>query len=288
MLLKRVITAIIGIPFFIYMILKGGLYWSLFVAVLGVLGSYEVFKASFADTAFETLFSPQKKLFFIIMQFFISAWLISAAFVDPCLGGALLFVVMSILALVRPEPSGTLVFIGLPLFVMAFIGVPVIYLMKLRSLPNGAFLVLALFTAVWALDTGAYFSGRLLGKHGFHSFSPKKTLEGAIGGTLSVIFLFLIYYRLIDCRCLFYTKLLNWSIIADNFRFFASAIGPVGLALTVSFLGQAGDLLESAVKRDLKIKDSSNILPGHGGIYDRFDSIFLAAPVYFYVIKYMF
>ncbi|HNO70907.1 MAG TPA: phosphatidate cytidylyltransferase [Bacteroidia bacterium] len=120
------------------------------------------------------------------------------------------------------------------------------------------YLIISFFILVWTNDTFAYLAGRLLGKHKlFERISPKKTWEGTIGGAIfSMITAFIIgYYMGI-------LETYEWGV----------------LALLVSITATCGDLVESSFKRSLNIKDSGNILPGHGGILDRFDGVLLAAP----------
>lgn len=134
-------------------------------------------------------------------------------------------------------------------------------------------LPLSIFIFLWTNDTGAYLCGSLLGKHKlFPRISPKKSWEGSIGGGILVL------------------------IVAGVIGYFAnigatphmlSIPGWVGLGLVVVFFGTWGDLVESLLKRILGIKDSGNILPGHGGMLDRFDSSLLAIPaavVYLYTL----
>ena len=134
-------------------------------------------------------------------------------------------------------------------------------------------LPLSIFIFLWTNDTGAYLCGSLLGKHKlFPRISPKKSWEGSIGGGILVL------------------------IVAGVIGYFAnigatphmlSIPGWVGLGLVVVFFGTWGDLVESLLKRTLGIKDSGNILPGHGGMLDRFDSSLLAIPaavVYLYTL----
>ena len=124
--------------------------------------------------------------------------------------------------------------------------------------------ILGFFFLLWTSDTGAYLSGRSFGKHKlFERISPKKTWEGSIGGTLLTI---AIAYVL----SLYFTNLTltNWIVVG---------------VLTAVF-GGLGDLAESMLKRSLSIKDSGNILPGHGGILDRFDGLLIGVPfVYTYL-----
>lgn len=135
-------------------------------------------------------------------------------------------------------------------------------------------LPLSLFIFLWANDTGAYCSGSLLGKHKlFPRISPGKSWEGSIGGGILVLIVAALigYYA-------------NQGTVAHSL----SIIEWMGLGLTVVFFGTWGDLVESLFKRTLGIKDSGNILPGHGGMLDRFDSALMAIPaavIYLYTIQ---
>jgi phosphatidate cytidylyltransferase len=123
---------------------------------------------------------------------------------------------------------------------------------------------LVVVTTLWACDSAAYFAGRFLGKHKFSpQISPKKTWEGAIGGTIFAIFWFWIW-----TRTGFGPTVLDISLGVA-----------VGLAFVISVVGQIGDLLISALKRWSGIKDSGELFPGHGGVLDRADSYYLAAPI---------
>ena len=129
-------------------------------------------------------------------------------------------------------------------------------------------LPLSIFIFNWVNDTGAYCTGMLFGKHRlFERISPKKSWEGSIGGSVFCI--------------------ISSFILAHFFPFMSTGVW-IGLALTVVIFGTWGDLTESLLKRRLGIKDSGNILPGHGGMLDRFDSAILAIPaavVYLYVVS---
>ena len=137
-----------------------------------------------------------------------------------------------------------------------------------------AVLPLSVFVFLWMNDTGAYLCGSLLGKHKlFPRISPGKSWEGSIGGGILVIAIAVLVWYLTDQNQLNQLGL--------------TAIEWAGLGLTVVIFGTWGDLVESLFKRTLGIKDSGNILPGHGGMLDRFDSSLLAIPaavVYLYTI----
>ena len=141
---------------------------------------------------------------------------------------------------------------------------PTCNLLNLFSSPLLSILVL---TCIWATDSGAYFTGKLIGKRKLSSLSPNKTIEGSMGG-------------LIIGALLFTGIALNYNLIEQPLY----ALLPLGLLL--SFLSQIGDLHESMIKRFFQVKDSSNILPGHGGIYDRCDSYIFTVP--FFVVANLF
>lgn len=136
------------------------------------------------------------------------------------------------------------------------------------SVATSPILPLSVFIFLWASDSGAYLVGTLIGKHRlFERISPKKSWEGSIGGGVLAV---------VAAWCLWYffpvMSLLQW----------------VGMSLVVVVFGTWGDLVESLMKRHLGIKDSGNILPGHGGVLDRFDSAMLAVPaviVYLYSLS---
>lgn len=155
-------------------------------------------------------------------------------------------------------------YIGLPfamLNVLAFHTDPA----ATESISYNPILPLSIFVFIWINDTGAYCIGSLLGKHRlFERISPKKSWEGSIGGAVFVIVSAFVFAHFFP-----FMPLLKW----------------IGLALVVVVFGTWGDLTESLLKRQLKIKDSGTILPGHGGMLDRFDSALMAIPaavVYLY------
>lgn len=144
---------------------------------------------------------------------------------------------------------------------IVYIAIPFSLLLYTLFLPGHFYpnLALFIFFIIWANDTFAYLFGRILGKHKlFPSISPKKTWEGAVGGALSalVIAYFLSLYQNVITEIQFLT-----------------------MAALIVLLGNYGDLVQSMLKRSLGVKDSGHILPGHGGILDRFDSFLFAAPI---------
>jgi len=128
--------------------------------------------------------------------------------------------------------------------------------------------LLGLFIVLWANDTGAYLVGMTIGKRRlFERISPKKSWEGSIGGGMFAMLAGLIYYQITNSL-----TLVDWLIIS--------------IIIVVS--GTFGDLVESLLKRSMQVKDSGTILPGHGGILDRFDSILYAAPAVFVYLQFVY
>jgi phosphatidate cytidylyltransferase len=149
------------------------------------------------------------------------------------------------------------------------------YFISLVNLPEGRFWLLTVLPAVWAADSGAYIVGTRLGRHKMTPrLSPKKSWEGFLGGIVfSVVITALLAY--------------GWQQLGGP----GSAITPlrgVILGLALSTLPTLGDLGESMLKRQVGVKDSGTLLPGHGGVFDRIDSWLWAAPVGYYVIVWFF
>lgn len=140
-------------------------------------------------------------------------------------------------------------------------------LVPMMNLNNGRYLVLIPFISAWCADAGAYFIGSKFGKHKLApSISPKKSIEGAFGGVAGGILGMLIY-----------------GIILHFCKTDVPWIAFIVIGFLGSFFGLLGDLFLSYIKRDCKIKDFGNFLPGHGGVLDRFDSVLFVVPVCYYL-----
>lgn len=147
-------------------------------------------------------------------------------------------------------------------FGIVYVGVMLSYIYQTRMLPGGQFHVWLIFLCSWGCDTCAYCVGVLIGKHKMAPvLSPKKSIEGAVGGVAGAVLLGVIYA--------FFTKggMMEYGIIC-------------GVGALISMVG---DLAASAIKRNQGIKDYGKLIPGHGGILDRFDSVIFTAPVIYYL-----
>ena len=154
---------------------------------------------------------------------------------------------------------------AMTLFGVLYLGLTLGPLSMARLLPLGEWLILFLLLVTWASDTGAYYIGTVYGQHRLAPMiSPKKTVEGLVGGLFSAI---IIAYAA------------HWWFLPE-----LSGIDCLVLAILLTITGLWGDLAESAMKRSVSIKDSGGILPGHGGMLDRLDSLLFTAPAFYYYI----
>ena len=145
---------------------------------------------------------------------------------------------------------------------ICYIPVFIMFLSLIDGMNNGKILLGYVFMASWGTDVFAYCIGKRFGKHKFSKVSPKKSIEGCIGGTLGATVLILIY-----------TMILN-NCFAFEYSYFTVTI----FGIVMSLIGQLGDFSASCIKRYVDIKDYSNLLPGHGGMLDRIDSVLFIAP----------
>lgn len=156
-------------------------------------------------------------------------------------------------------------------FGVVYVAVMLSYIYELRCMKNGAFLVWLIFLASWGCDTCAYCVGMLIGKHKMApKLSPKKSVEGAVGGVVGAALLGVAYAAAISGH------------ISENENYMVSF---AMICAAGALISMVGDLAASAIKRNHGIKDYGKLIPGHGGILDRFDSVIFIAPVIYYLAQ---
>lgn len=259
MLLPRILTALIGIPIVLLCIYYGGIpYFIMFFAVIlfAVIEFFTVCKKYKPLTVLGTLIS-------VILYF--SLYIINNQNLIATIVICSIFLIFFI-AMLKNNIENISASIAITCVGSFFITWTLFHMVLIRDLQYGMQYIIFLFVNVWCLDTGAYFIGKKFGKHKLASVvSPKKTIEGAIAGVVTAI--------IVSVLC---QKIFMQSIISIK--------EAIIFAIIISIVGQFSDLAESLFKRDCNIKDSGNILPGHGGMLDRFDSYLFAAPVFYYSI----
>ena len=181
----------------------------------------------------------------------------------------ILYIIVLMTVMVFTYPKYTAEQIFATFFGFFYVVVMLSFIYQVRMLPLGAFTVWLIFICSWGSDTSAYCAGVTLGKHKLAPIlSPKKSVEGAIGGVLGAALLGFLYALAIN----------HFSQVQVGVLGFA-LIGAIG-----SVISQIGDLAASAFKRYYDIKDYGTLIPGHGGILDRFDSVIFTAPVIFVLV----
>lgn len=157
-------------------------------------------------------------------------------------------------------------------FGMFYVAAMLSYVYQIRMLDRGLYLAFLVFICSWGCDTCAYCVGMLIGKHKMSpKLSPKKSIEGAIGGILGAALLTALY-------CYIFRTPMNMA----SGEILVLAV----IAAIAAFISMIGDLCASAIKRNYDIKDYGHLIPGHGGILDRFDSMIITAPIIYYLALY--
>lgn len=168
----------------------------------------------------------------------------------------------------RKENKRTALDVTITVFEILYIVVFLSIFSKIRAMENGKYLIWYVFISAWLTDVFALYTGKAFGKHHFTSISPNKTIEGCIGGLAGAVI-----------GCELYTILLsNLGIVQFGY------VEIIIYALFLSAIGQIGDLAASSIKRYAGVKDFSNLIPGHGGMLDRIDSIIFIVPLAYIIL----
>lgn len=260
-LIARTATILIGAPIVWACVYFGGVYFLLFVIALALFSLNEFYNLMMMKGYFPAYWVGNAiTLFFILFSYYSigRSWE---------LGHSAILTVAGILALASgiflKREKDTIVDVAITLLGIIYIGWFLSYFLFIRNLTDhGAYFFFLIFT-VWAMDIVAYLVGKKFGKHKMApTISPNKTWEGAVAGFITAI------------------------AAAEIFSGFVLMNGTHALVLgiTIGIVAQFSDLIESLIKRDAGAKDSSNALPGHGGVLDRIDSFILTAPIMYYYI----
>jgi len=255
MLVQRVLSALVLIPIVLLAVKLGGLYFLALVTVVALLASYEFY--GLLRTGGH---QPSR-----VAGLALVLALMAAAYVPRQeigrFGIAAVLMGMMICAVLRRNVQGFLVNWALTLVGALYVGGLLGHLISLRGLARGCELIILTCAVTWVCDTGAYFVGSRWGRHGFFTHvSPRKTWEGALAGFFTGTLAAVIVGP--------YAGLVLWQSLS------LGALLVVGLTF--------GDLAESLVKRQIGVKDSGALIPGHGGMLDRVDSLLYAGTIVYY------
>lgn len=264
-MITRIITALVGLPIFIGLLYKGVYYTQILVLAMVYAGISEIINI---------LKIKNKSIVF-------SLFIFSAITIFPpdfllTFETAMLFMLTLFIIFIKDfthnneENKEKFITTIKGLFIYFYVTLSFYHLVLIRNMNDGFKYIFFMFIIIWVTDSFAYFTGMAFGKNKLApSISPKKTIEGSVGGSLSAVIISLF----INHQYGIFPNVSIW------------VLSLVILSLTV--VSQLGDLFESSIKRIYNVKDSGKILPGHGGVLDRFDSTIFVAPVFYVLLKFL-
>lgn len=265
-LVSRVLVALVGIPLIVGLCLIGKIPFLIFVLLIGLIAFYEFSgmlknKNSYANR----IIGSVSVLLIILNEYY--------HFLDYHVFFVLIILTLLLTELFRNKSSAInnlgstllgIFYIGF--FAASILNVREFYSASAFTYSQGGYLILSILVSIWLCDSAAYFIGSAYGLHKLMPrVSPKKSWEGAIAGFIFAVI------GLVVAK----------SIVLD----FLSMFDAIVIGIIVGIFGQIGDLVESLIKRDANVKDSSAIIPGHGGIFDRFDSLLFTAPIVYLYLR---
>ena len=256
---KRLITAVIGLPAVILVFLFGNRYViDLVILGVSIICMYEYFHA------IKKVCNPVKWVGYLSSVYMTAIALVS----DQLLFMKLLVYYIPVLVLILflhviiTNMKITLKDIAYTLIGIIYVPLFIMFLELIRCLEHGKVLIGYVFVVSWATDIFAYIIGKNFGKHKFSKVSPKKSIEGCIAGTIGAVIL-----------------MLGYTYFANTYWGVSYSYGYIAIiGVILSLIGQIGDFSASSIKRYVDIKDFSNLIPGHGGMLDRIDSLLFLAP----------
>lgn len=253
----RIITGVVAAALFIPFVVIGGLPWTLLVYALAAVALYELLNMKNMSIFSAPGVIGTLALFVLLLPVDwaqqVEEWT-SYTKLELVFLLALLLLIYTVLM----KNDFTFDDVGFIVISVIYVGLGFYYFIVARE--EGLVYLIFALAVVWMTDSGAYFTGRKLGKRKlWPEISPNKTVEGFFGGIVFAIVAAVIME-------LIYPFAPSWPML-------------IGVAIICSMFGQMGDLVESAIKRQYGVKDSGNLLPGHGGILDRFDSLLFVLPL---------
>lgn len=264
MLKSRVLTAVVTAPVHLAITIWGRpVHFAIYVTLLATLSLLEMFNL------FEKVGIRVHRLVTLAAAATFVAAVAFRPYVAAC---AVVFLILAVLVvpLCRRGPAGAMRDGAGSLFAFGYVAVLFSFLVLIRVRPAGVQLLLVLFLTIWIMDIAAYFCGRRIGKRRLApAISPGKTVAGAVAGAVAAF----VSAPLLSALAFPKTGL-GW-------------VGGLAAAAVITGGDIVGDLAESALKRDAGVKDSGAILPGHGGILDRFDAVIFCAPMFYAVAVFL-
>lgn len=263
MFAKRFLSAVVLLALAGVALVTGGTFLLILSVVVALAGTFELLRI---DDMHKTV--PGCISYISVIGFYLILFWEYTGITDFWL---VFVVIVMLAAYVLTYPKYHVKNIALCLLAVLYAGVLVSYLYQTRCMIYGNWFVWLILIGASGSDTFAYLVGKLIGKHHFSELSPKKTVEGCVGGVLGAALLAGIYSFFLPQGA---AQMFQWDI----------HVVFVCIGVLCSVVSQMGDLVASAMKRNYGIKDYSSLIPGHGGILDRFDSILFVSPLVYYLL----
>lgn len=259
-LLSGIVLVILAIGF----IILGGDILLAVIGLISLIGMYELYRVLKIEKSVIGIMGYLAAIvYFLNIRF---------AFVPDILMLVFAFLILLLFAYVFSYPKYDAKQVMTVFFGLFYVAGMLSYVYQIRMLENGKYLAFLVFICSWGCDTCAYCVGKLIGKHKMSPIlSPKKSVEGALGGVIGAALLAALY-AFIFRNPMSLSTVEIWII--------------AGITAVAALISMVGDLAASAIKRNYDIKDYGTLIPGHGGILDRFDSMIITAPIIFYLALY--
>ena len=265
MFTTRLISGIVLVILAILIVGTGGTLLFAVTAALSLIGMFELYRVVQIEKKAPGFAGYAAGIFYyILLWFHKEEYIVLMAIMA-------LMILMAIYVVTFPHYKTEQVTVAF--FGIFYLGIMLSYLYQVRAMADGKYLVWLIFLSSWGCDTSAYCVGMLFGKHKMAPvLSPKKSIEGAIGGIAGSALLGILFAGIFGAK---------FSSVANP-----QAACAIACAIAAA-ISQIGDLAASAIKRNHNIKDYGNLIPGHGGILDRFDSMLFTAPAIYFAVTFL-
>ncbi|MDO5557170.1 MAG: phosphatidate cytidylyltransferase [Clostridia bacterium] len=262
--IKRIISAAIGLPLILLVLFIGNKYlMDIVISVTSIICLYEFYKA------FSKKVKPIKWIGYVFAVSIMFIHLLPQNFLaEIYIGMLLLAILIAFIQCVVSKMKYNILDIAVTFIGIMYVVLSLSFISLISGMNNGNVYIWIVFIIPWMTDTFAYFIGKRIGKHKISTISPKKSWEGAIGGLLGAVIGMSIYLFIIN------------RITQVEIHYISVII----CTLLISIISQIGDFAASTIKRYVEVKDFGNLLPGHGGLLDRIDSIIFCAPFIYFIL----
>ena len=267
--IKRIVSSLLGLPMVIIVLLLGNKYViDIAMAIVAIISLNEYYNAISKEC------KPIKWLGYVIASSISLIHIINIENLFKIAAiGVPIIVTILFMQIIINNMKNSFKDIALSAFGIFYIVWFISFIALIAGLEEGKILIWYAFIAAWGTDTFAYLIGIRIGKHKFSKISPKKSIEGSIAGIVGAVIVAIIY-----------------TICINKFLYIygISYLKVIIFTIILSIIGQFGDIAASSIKRSVGIKDYSNLIPGHGGLLDRIDSLIFIAPFAYILLTNMF